>query len=201
MAIPADHPVNKYSYADYLGWGDDQQWELIDGSAYCMSPSPTTDQQEVLGAFHYYFFGFFLDKPCRVFCAPFDVRLSENYHSTDDIHTVVQPDLAVICDNDKIDKRGCKGAPDFILEILSPSTAGRDMKVKRALYERFGVKEYWAVDPVNEFVQVFTLQDGKYGISRVYSVEDTIEAGLFPELKIPLTKIFGIKQPGGEYEQ
>ena len=131
-----------YTYGDYLRWDDGERWELIDGVAYNMTPAPNRRHQAILRELSYQFTAFLAGKPCEVYFSPFDVRLPEHNEKDEEVTTVVQPDLVVICDPDKLDDRGCRGAPDLVNEILSPSTSRKDMKTKLELYEKRGVREY-----------------------------------------------------------
>ncbi len=181
----------RYSYGDYLTWDDEQRWELIDGISYNMSPAPNRRHQgismELSAQFHDYLRG----KPCKAYHAPFDVRLPEGDESDEETYTVVQPDLVVVCDPDKLDDKGCRGAPDLVVEILSPSTSGRDLKLKLNLYEQRGVREYWIVDPSGATVMVFRLgEHGRYGRPEVYAGEDSAPVGIFPDFTIDLPTLF-----------
>lgn len=179
-----------YSYADYLTWPEEERWELIEGIAYDMTPAPTPKHQEILGELFRVLANWLQGNKCRVYMAPFDVRLAGADTPDSEIDKVVQPDISVVCDPQKIDSRGCLGAPDMIIEILSPSTLKKDMGIKLALYERFGVKEYWVVYPLDEIVMVFLLENGMYRKPTVYSVPDEIPVKLFAELTIPLESVF-----------
>ena len=180
-----------FTYGDYLKWPEDERWELIDGVPYNMTPAPSRIHQEILVALSAKFYNFLNDKDCRVYVAPFDVRLPEGNEKEEGIKTVVQPDLVVVCNQAKLDDKGCLGPPDLIVEITSPSTASKDLKEKFALYERMGVKEYWIINPTDETVMVFLLDpQGQYGRPAVYSKEDTIQVGILDELSIPLKDIF-----------
>jgi len=180
-----------YTYSDYKNWDDDERWELIDGIAYNMSPAPSRRHQQISGELFRQFANFLLGKPCDVYDAPFDVRLPENDEETSDILTVVQPDISVICAPEKLDDAGCIGAPDLIVEILSPSTARKDHKEKFCRYERAGVKEYWLVDPLANTVTVFKLgADKRYGRPDVYGDDEKIVVGIFPDLEIELALVF-----------
>jgi len=182
---------DRFTYGDYLTWDDDERWELIDGVPYNMSPAPLVAHQRILGALHLEFGNWFKGKGCQVFFAPFDVRLPEADESDDLIETVVQPDLAVVCDKMKLDKAGCRGAPDLIIEILSPGTAHKDLKVKRDRYERAGVREYWIVNPGERSVMIFTRnKDDRYGRPEVYNDGDDVRVGIFPDLVISLAAVF-----------
>ncbi|MGE5604170.1 MAG: Uma2 family endonuclease [Bacteroidota bacterium] len=180
-----------YTYGDYTKWPDEERWELIDGVPYNMSPAPSRIHQKILGELYKQIAVYLTGKVCEVYIAPFDVRLPKGEESDDRIDTVVQPDLVVVCDREKLDERGCKGAPDLVVEVLSPGTAGKDMKIKLALYERVGVKEYWLVDPSNKTVQVYQLEtSSRYCRPSIYSDTDRIRVGLFPDLEIDLTSVF-----------
>ncbi len=124
-------------------------------------------------------------KPCRPYVAPFDIRLPRQQEADDKVDTTVQPDIAVICDRSKLDDKGCRGAPDWIIEVVSPSSAIMDMEKKRKLYERHGVKEYWIVHPTDRWLMVYTLgEDGKYGQFQLFGLDEPASVGLFPELSI-----------------
>ena len=191
MALPALKPGDKYTYGDYTNWPDDERWELIDGYAYNMSPAPSRRHQKFLLELGRQIANFLVDRPCDVYVAPFDVRLPEADEKNKDIKTVVQPDIVVICDPKKLDDAGCRGAPDLIIEILSPSTTLKDMKIKMALYEKHGVKEYWIVHPVDNLILVFKLQKNKmYGKPDVYTAEDKIKTAILKGLEIDLGPVF-----------
>lgn len=189
MGPLAEKREESYTYSDYLKWNDDERWELIDGVAYNMTPAPNRRHQQISGELFRQFANFLIDKSCEVYDAPFDVRLPDE--DEDDVTTVVQPDLAVICDSRKLDDAGCLGAPDLIVEVLSPATSRRDRKEKFFCYEHAGVKEYWLVDPLANTVTVFKLGDDKrYGRPDVYGVEETVAVGIFSDLEIELAPVF-----------
>jgi len=173
-----------YTYADYCAWDDDQRCELIDGEIYLMA-SPSTTHQRISGRLLRKLGNYLDDKECEVFHAPFDVRL--NWEKGD--NTVVQPDLLVVCDPDKIDNKGCKGAPDLVIEILSPSTADYDMMTKFTRYCDAGVKEIWFVHPESCETKVFRLRDGEYFVG-MFGPTDKITVGILPELIIDMKDIF-----------
>ncbi|WP_026485629.1 Uma2 family endonuclease [Caldanaerobius polysaccharolyticus] len=189
MPLPRENKI--YTYKDYLSWPDNERWEIIDGNVYLMAP-PSRIHQKVLGAIFYQLFNYLQGKSCEVYTAPFGVRLPSGDEDTDrDIKTVVEPDIVVICDKSKLDDEGCKGAPDLIVEIVSPSTARKDRVEKFNLYEKFGVREYWIVEPESKIVSVFTLQDNKrYGRPEIYTDEDKIKAFIFDSLVIDLKSVF-----------
>ncbi|MEQ8471250.1 MAG: Uma2 family endonuclease [Marinoscillum sp.] len=184
-------PEATYSYADYLRWSFEERVELIKGKLFRMSPAPKRSHQEISTVIGGEIFSFLKNKSCRVYHAPFDVRFPNSPDDTDDqTSTVVQPDICVICDHSKLDDAGCKGAPDLIVEILSPSTASKDLNEKYQLYEEYGVKEYWVVYPGECVLEIYDLQDGKY-VSRGKLVrEDEVTSNVLPGLKVKLKDVF-----------
>jgi Uma2 family endonuclease len=191
MSYPNKKENDSYTYKDYLEWPDDERWELIDGVAYNMTPSPSRMHQKISVALAAGLYQYLKGKNCEVYHAPFDVRLPEGGEEDEEIKTVVQPDIVVICDPSKLDEKGCKGSPDLIMEILSPSTASMDHITKLNLYEKNKVFEYWIIHPVDKIVMVYRLsENGKYGRAEVYSGVDKVRAGLFDDLVIDLKEIF-----------
>lgn len=182
----------RFSYADYLTWPDDERWEIIDGVAYAMSPAPSKSHQLISGNLFRQIAVHLHGKPCKTFYSPFDVRLTENLNQRDNyIDTVVQPDIIVVCDPDKLEERGCKGAPDLVIEISSPSTGAYDLTVKYDLYQRFGVKEYWIVNPTEQSVMVFKLQeDGLYGAPDRFNSKNRVAVPSLGNLIIDLNDVF-----------
>ena len=158
-------PNGCYSYADYLAWQFDETVELVKGRIMRMCPAPTVGHQRISMNLSRILSGFFNRKPCQVFAAPFDVRLYDRKKSmlaNNEIYTVVQPDLCVICNRELLDEQGCNGAPDWVIEILSKTNTRHDIHTKYALYEAAGVNEYWLVFPDNPAVQQFVLDvDGR----------------------------------------
>jgi Uma2 family endonuclease len=192
MGLPAKKGKKAYTYAQYLSWPDEERWELIDGVAYDMSAAPNRRHQEIVMAISSEIFQFLKDKPCRVYAAPFDVRLAEGEDRKDDeIYNVVQPDISVFCRDDVLDERGGKGAPDLVIEVLSPRTSVKDQREKLELYERFGVKEYWIVDPQNHMVTVQLVDSGEYDKPVVYGPQDTIKCAILEGFSLDLGDILG----------
>ena len=175
----------RYTYSDYYGWETNDRYELIDGVPHLMSPSPTQVHQEILLEIGGQFREFLKGKPCKVFIAPFDVRL--NVRHKDD--TVVQPDLFVVCDMSKLDGKACNGAPDMVMEILSPTSARMDRAIKLVKYQNAGVLEYWIVDPESKTVSVYLLENGKYNIS-VYYDADTVPVYVLDGCRIKMQDVF-----------
>ncbi len=173
-----------HTYADYLGWPEDVRYELIDGAAYLMAPAPTLDHQDFAGEIYFQLRQGLQGKPCRAFIAPVDVRLPKAQEADEQIDTVVQPDVLVICDEGKLDRRGVRGAPDFVVEVLSPSTASHDHVLKRLVYERAGVREYWLVHPTDRMVTIYRLENGEYGKPDVRELSAETPVGILPGVAI-----------------
>jgi Uma2 family endonuclease len=185
---PLAHQLEqKWTYADYLSWDDDQRWEIIDGEAYAMTPAPAIRHQRISRNIATLILPFFQGTSCEAFIAPTDVLF-------DDLN-VVEPDLLVVCDHTIISERCIQGAPDLVIEILSPSTNLRDRRLKKALYERFEVKEYLIVDPADETVDRYLLVDGKYGAPEIFDWSEPLTLHLFPELTLNLWEVFEKELP------
>jgi Uma2 family endonuclease len=153
----------RYTYADYCSWQGEERYQLIEGEAVLMAPAPAVRHQTIVIGIASQVYLALKDSPCQVFVAPLDVRLPKAGETDDQIDTVVQPDVLVVCDRKKLDDRGVRGAPEWVVEVLSPFTAGLDHVKKRRLYEQAGVREYWLVDPLGKVLTVYTLKDGAYG--------------------------------------
>lgn len=191
--FPEKKPDEKFSYADYLTWNDDERWELINGEAWSMSPAPRTEHQKVSGELFGNLWQYLKGKPCQVFSAPFDVRLVKDKQADDqDIFTTVQPDISVICDKSKIDDKGCLGAPDLIVEILSPSTGYKDETEKLTLYEEYGVREYWLINPDRKTIQIFLHNGREYDKPSYFKGDDVINSVVLKGFKISLKEIFQV---------
>ncbi len=185
-------PIEKYyTYADVLEWDESIRAEIINGTLYMMAP-PLRIHQEISNALEEQIRDFLKDKPCKMYHAPFGVRLfEEDDDDPKDVDTLVEPDITVVCDQSKLDDYGCKGAPDFIIEILSPSTARHDRFVKLNLYQRAKVREYWIVDPHNQTVEVCLLNaDGKFTVTEIYTPKDTPKVTVLPGCEINLSAVF-----------
>lgn len=181
-----------YTYADYLLWRIEERLELIKGKIFKMSPAPSLAHQRISTQLQGTLFNFLKARSCDLFSAPFDVRLYNDKKSKDanrQIYTVVQPDLCVVCDASKLDQRGCLGAPDLIIEILSPGNSSKEMNEKFDLYEETGVREYWLVEPAENAVWVYVLnEEGKYiGLKPTTTI---LKSSIFPDLVIDLKEIF-----------
>ena len=189
MGSTAKRLDGKFTYEDYKTWPDEERWEVIDGGAYCMTPAPSLQHQKISGNFYSAFREFLKNKPCRPFYAPTDVVLDEA--------NIVQPDVLVVCDPKKMEGLNILGAPDLVVEILSPSTRLKDKRDKKALYERFGVREYLIVYPEEEMVELFYLHDGLYA-SDVFNWDEKMVSRAFPELTVNLWEIFEKEVPQAE---
>lgn len=160
MVLPAEKR-ERYTVSDYMSWNDGKRWEIIGGQVWSMTPAPTTRHQRISRNLGTDLYSKLKDAPCEVFIAPVDVVLSE--------YDVVQPDVLIVCDKAKITEANIQGAPDVVLEILSPSTAGKDKREKLQLYERHGVQEYFLIYPEHRVVERFKLEENaKYGSPRIW---------------------------------
>lgn len=184
----------RYTYADYLTWADDVRRELFDGFIKLMTPAPSRAHQKISTNLTSMFWLYLKNKNCEVYHAPSDVRFPKNKSSKSDkqINTVLQPDIFIVCDLSKLDDRGCLGAPDLIIEIISPKNSKRDLKDKFDIYQEHGVREYWIVGPNDETVNVFVLdENGKFRFKGLYAGDDKIPVNIFGgDLKIDLTEVF-----------
>ncbi|HAI77294.1 MAG TPA: hypothetical protein DCM08_13745 [Microscillaceae bacterium] len=193
MATPILDLNRLYSYADYLQWQFEESLELIRGQVFWMSPAPKRQHQDIARELSSIFSQYLKNKPCKVYFAPFDVRLpaqAADNSKADQITTVVQPDICVVCDPAKLDDRGCLGAPDLIIEIVSPSTAAKDTGIKFELYESAGVAEYWIVYPVGTIHVYWLDEKGKYYQAGIYSKLHHLEVKTLPGLTIELAQVF-----------
>lgn len=157
MGDPAQTPEGRFTYRHYRTWPETERWELINGRAWAMSPAPKRRHQEIAVRLVAELRNFLRGKPCRVFIAPFDVLLPSDAEEDDAVETVVQPDISVFCDKSRLTEAGARGAPDLIMELLSPSTSKKDLNEKFNLYEKHGVREYWAIDPSAWSILVYRL--------------------------------------------
>ncbi|MDO5105541.1 Uma2 family endonuclease [Capnocytophaga sp.] len=182
-------PNGTYTYADYLLWKFKERVELFKGKIFAMSPAPRTNHQQISGRLHGILFSYFEKRACQLFSAPFDVRLP---NAQGEVVTVVQPDLCVICDLSKLDERGCQGAPDLVIEILSPGNIKKEMKNKFELYQEAGVQEYWVVYPAEKCVFVYVLENGRFMHREVVFEDSELVSSVFPEVKIDMQRVFKI---------
>lgn len=188
--MPMLQPNKKYTYAEYLTWPSDERWEIIDGVPYMLS-SPTWQHQSISGQLFRQISNYLVAKPCQVFAAPFDLRLPEGDEEDEDVETVVQPDITVVCDKTRLKGTGYYGVPTLIIEIVSPASGKMDRLFKFNRYEAAGVKEYWIVEPDSKLVSVFTLQgNNRYGRPETYTDTDKVQVGVLLDLIIDLNAVF-----------
>jgi Uma2 family endonuclease len=184
--------TKQYTYADYLTWQFAERVELIKGWVYKMSPAPSRLHQRISQIVSSEIYNYVKGGTCEVYSAPFDVRLVNKRKSVDDkeVMDVVQPDICVICDATKLDDRGCIGAPELIIEIISKGNSKRDVQQKFELYQENGVLEYWIIQPNDCTVSVFDLVNQKYVLRKIYSNEDEIEVAVLQGLSIDMKIVF-----------
>ena len=188
MALPAEKA--RYTFADCLAWGEDERVELMDGESVLTAP-PSRVHQEISGEIFRQLANFLEGKRCRVYAAPFAVRLFErDGDRPEDVDTVVEPDISVVCGRNKLDRYGCRGAPDMVIEILSPSTARHDRLIKLNLYQWAGVREYWIVSPEEQTAQVFLLRDGLLLPHEVYDRTAVAKVTTLDGCFVELEKVF-----------
>jgi Uma2 family endonuclease len=192
--LTAEEP--RFTYGDYVQWTGDERWELYEGKAVLMSPGPAREHQELLMDLAVQVGSHLRDHACKVYVAPFDVRFPESDEPDAEVATVLQPDLLVVCDPAKLDDAGCRGAPDWVVEIASPSTVSRDRVIKRDLYEKHGVKEYWLVDPTDGAVLVYRLDSTKHRFDQgtVSQRPATTPVGVLPGLAIDWSRTLASRQ-------
>lgn len=189
MSLPKENHI--YTYADYLSWSEDTRVELIDGKPY-LQAAPSRIHQEILSELHRQIANYLVEKECKVYVAPFHVvlKLEEKIDNEKDRKNIVEPDITIVCDRSKLDDEGCKGSPDMVIEIVSPSSARRDKIEKFNLYEQAGVKEYWIIEPEEKIVSVFILQGNRYGRPGLYTEENQVKVSIFKDLVIDMKKVF-----------
>jgi Uma2 family endonuclease len=176
-----------YSYADYISWFIEDRLELIKGRIF-LKDAPTTTHQRIVGRLYVRFFQYLERTRCEVFLSPYDVRLPAASTAAKDIYTVVQPDLCVVCDPAKIEEKGCLGAPDLIVEMLSPGNNSKDLVIKYQLYEENGVREYWIIDPKKKQLTIYVLNnEHKY---QQLDLTEGLSGSLFPDLGLRIEELF-----------
>ena len=178
----------RYTYADYKTWPEGERWELIRGVPFAMSPAPIRRHQRLMSLLICQLVNWFDGKTCQSLVSPLDVFLPEADEALDSTETVVQPDLVVVCDEAKLVDEGVRGAPDFAVEIMSPSTAWRDQTEKRDLYERHGVREFWIINPETLEITAWTWEDGSFSLPRAGSLRAGMDVSIFPGLRLQVTE-------------
>ena len=173
-----------YTYDDYRQWPDDQRFELIEGQAWAMSPGPSVVHQQMVGELFRQVANALREHGCRPFISPLDVLFPRPGENEDKVRTVLQPDLFVVCDPKKIRPNAVVGAPDWVVEVLSPQTASRDHIAKRRIYEQAGVREYWLVHPEDRVVMIYRLEGDEFGKLDVVAMEGETKVEILPEVVI-----------------
>ena len=187
MPLPKEE---RYTWADVLAWPERERAELVEGAPVLMAP-PSRVHQEIVAELTRQLGNYLEGKKCRAYPAPFAVRLFEQAgNRPEDVDTMVEPDISIVCDPGKLDDMGCKGAPDMVAEVLSPSTQRHDRLVKYNLYQRAGVREYWIIDPENRTVQVSVLDGGRYPLAEVYTAQDVAKVNVLEGCFVELSKLF-----------
>jgi Uma2 family endonuclease len=196
MTLPHHKESRLYTYADYLTWPEGERYELIDGVVYAMGPAPVRRHQKVLLQLARQVADALDGKTCEVYIAAFDVRLPNSDEADAPCDTVVQPDLSVICDPAKLDEKGCRGAPDWIVEVLSPTTASYDHIKKRAIYERAGVREYWLIHPTDSVATLYRQQaPDRFGPAEIIELAGQTPVGILPEIVIDWARVLDTPPP------
>ena len=185
--------TEKFTYSNYLTWPDEERWEISAGEAYNMTPAPGIKHQNVVVNFSSYLKQQLKGKSCRPFVAPTDVVLSE--------HDVVQPDIIVVCDGKKITEANIQGAPDLVVEVLSPSTALKDKREKKSLYERSCVGEYIIIDPLELYVERFVLEGKLYGGSEIFGPQEMLPLKSLEGIAVPLWEVFEVEEPSDSVKE
>ncbi|MFW0716865.1 Uma2 family endonuclease [Pedobacter sp. N23S346] len=181
-----------YSYADYLNWLFQDRVELIKGKIFKMSPAPSRVHQEISREIFHPLVSYLKNQNCKAYSAPFDVRFPKESNADQDVYTVLQPDICVICDKSKLDDRGCIGAPDLIVEILSPGNTKVELLHKYQVYQEFGVKEYWVVSQSDQSILIYTLNEhGKFQPSKIFTLSEKITSTVLLGFELALDDVFG----------
>ncbi|WP_194975263.1 Uma2 family endonuclease [Aquiflexum lacus] len=189
--LPTGQAGGKYSYADYLTWQMDEMVEIIKGKVFkSAAAAPRRIHQKVSLKISNKLFNFLENRPCEVYAAPFDVRLPVKSKRNEDIFTVVQPDICVVCDRNKLDEAGCVGAPDLIIEILSPGNNRKELKYKYEVYEESGVQEYWVIHPNEQTLLIYSLTNGSYIASKLFSPGDIVNSECIEGFSLDLEYVF-----------
>jgi Uma2 family endonuclease len=180
-----------YTYADYLQWTFEDRLELIKGKIFKMTPAPASVHQRLSWIISGELYNYLKGRPCKAYTAPFDVRLPRKGEYDDKkIFTVVQPDICIICDPLKVDVRGCTGAPDIVVEILSPGNNQKEVRNKYDVYEESGVSEYWIISPQDKTFLKNVLTDGRYQPTRLMTTGDIITTPILPGFELDLETVF-----------
>lgn len=192
MARPRIKP-GEFSYRDYLAWPENERWQLLDGVAYAMAP-PSIAHQAVVFELARQLGNALEGKPCRAFTGPVGVRLPRAQEADAFIDTVFEPDLVVVCDPSKLEPRGIRGAPDLVIEVLSPSTASFDLVEKRQRYDRAGVRELWLIDPSSSVLTVYRQHGEHFDAPDIRRAEGEITLTALPEIALHLDFMSALRE-------
>ncbi|MBI2354636.1 MAG: Uma2 family endonuclease [Deltaproteobacteria bacterium] len=182
MTFPAEKGPHRFSWNEYKDWPEEERWQIIDGQAYNMTAAPNIRHQRIAGNFYSAIREVLKGKPCVPLFAPTDVVFDD--------YNIVQPDVLVVCDRGKITDANIQGAPDLVIEVISPSNSFMDKKLKLELYERFGVPEYLLADPLGDLVERYRLVEGKYGRAEIFSWSEELPLVALPGVVINLWEMF-----------
>lgn len=182
MAFPAEKSSQRFSWNDYKGWPEEERWQIIDGQAYCITAASNIKHQKVTGNLYTLIREKLKGKQCTTFIAPTDVVFDD--------YNIVQPDVLAVCDKSRITEANIQGAPDLVIEVVSPSNSFMDKKLKLELYERFGVPEYLLVDPVGDLAERYRLMEGKYGRAEILAWHEELPLVALPGVSISLWEVF-----------
>ena len=185
-----DLEYSSYTYADYLNFTFEYMVELIRGKIYKMTPAPSPNHQQVAGNLYHQIRSKFDRNSCQVYIAPIDVILPIYSQKRDSPNTVVQPDVCIICDPSKIQETGCFGAPDLVIEVISPHTSKKDLTNKYEVYQEVGVREYWIVFPKEEIIETYVLAGSKFKRGETFVKADQISSAIFTDLTFSMEEIF-----------
>lgn len=179
-------PIKTYTYKDYLTYDENERIEIIEGGIYNMSPAPSRIHQKIISEIHFKLMEYIKSNkgPCEVYPAPFDVILKNNDEEVEDSKNIIQPDISVICDKNKLTDKGCTGSPDMIVEVVSPYNPNNDCVRKLNLYDKYKVKEYWIVNPMKRNIFVYTLTNNGYDVPTYYTFEDKVKVNIYEDLEI-----------------
>jgi Uma2 family endonuclease len=187
-----------HTYGDYLTWPEDVRYELIDGVAYLIAPAPLLEHQDIAGDVYRQLGNALREGPCRVFVAPVDVRLPKTNEADEQVDTAAQADVLVVCEPTKLDRRGVRGAPDWVLEVMLPATAGHDQVRKRRVDEQAGVREYWMVHPTDRVLTIYHLDNGAYGKPDTQVLEGETPVSVLPGVVVAWDELVA-RLPKPEY--
>jgi len=181
------NPIKTYTYKDYMLYNENEKIEIIDGNIYDMSPAPSRIHQKLITEILFRIRSYIETNngSCEVYPAPFDVILKNNDEIIEDSKNIIQPDISVICDKNKLTDKGCTGSPDMIVEVVSPYNPNNDFIRKLNLYDKYKVREYWIVNPIKKNILVYTLDENeRYGMPDIYTFQDKVRVSIYDNLEI-----------------